>query len=453
MILVGVLMLLAIAGTVFGQPAISSVTITLSAEGMVAPETIPAGWVEITFENTAEAPLFGIMARLDEDATMDDFMGALMGMMGGDAGIVPPATFTGAPAAMPGTLQRVTYNLAAGTYILLNVAGEEPQIATFVVEGEVAEGDFEPEADLIIPLVDFAFGLPAELPAGEQTWLIENIGEQWHEMIFIPVPDGTTLEDAMMLMMAVEEGAEGDGGMPEFAAVWSPMSAGEKAWMTVDLAPGTYLVSCFIPDVNSDEHAIHAALGMIQIVTVTDTVTYTDPAGFFTLDYPAELAAVRPDLARTFGFPFPSVGLADSDETTGLSSVGQPVPEGGWGIGLMFIPEAFLLQMGMPADASLSDLAMVFAPQPGNAEGSEVVSVREITLADGTAAIEFTTAGVTEDGVTLFYEVTDGVYVLAALLLSPGGRTDAMVEAFMKTVESIEFTGTLEDIMAGMGGE
>jgi hypothetical protein len=58
--------------------------------------------------------------------------------------------------------------------------------------------------------------------------------------------------------------------MPEFAAVWSPMSAGERAWVQFDLAPGTYLVSCFIPDVNSDEHAIHAALGMIQIVTVIE---------------------------------------------------------------------------------------------------------------------------------------------------------------------------------------
>lgn len=277
MMLVGVLMLLAIVGTVSGQSVIPAVTITLSAEGLVTPETIPAGWVEITFENTVEAPLFGFMARLDDDATMDDFMGALMGIMGGDAGIVPPATFTGAPAAMPGTTLSATYNLAAGSYVLLNVAGEEPQIATFVAEGEAVDIDFEPEADLTVALVDFAFGLPVELPAGEQTWLIENAGEQWHELIVIPVPDGTTLEDAMSLLMAMEgdgeeaDGEDGDAGMPEFAAVWSPMSAGERAWVDFDLAPGTYLVSCFIPDANSDEHEIHAALGMIQIVTVTES--------------------------------------------------------------------------------------------------------------------------------------------------------------------------------------
>jgi hypothetical protein len=188
-------------------------------------------------------------------------------------------------------------------------------------------------------------------------------------------------------------------------------------------------------------------------ITVADTLTYVDPDGMFTLDYPAALAAVRPDLARTFGFPFPGVGLADTDATTDLSAAGQPVPEGGWGIGVMFIPAAFFTQMGMPANTSLSDLAMVFAPQPDNAEGSEVVRVSEISLADGTAAIEITTAGVTEDGFTLFYEVADGVYVLAALLSSPGGRTDALVEDFMRTVNSIEFTGTAEAILAGMGGK
>lgn len=444
------LVLLLFTGTVFGQTTIPTATITLSTDGLVTPETIPAGWVEIAFENIAEAPLFGFMARLDDDATLDDFMGALMGIMGGDAGIVPPATFTGAPAAMPGTTQSVIYNLAAGSYVLLNVAGEEPQIATFVVEGEAADSDFEPEADLTVALVDFAFGLPVELPAGEQTWLIENLGEQWHELIVIPVPDGTTLEDAMSLLMATE-GEE--GGMPEFAAVWSPMSAGERAWVNVDLAPGTYLVSCFIPDANSDEHEIHAALGMIQIITVTDTLTYTDPNGMFTVNYPTALAAVRPDLAREFGLPFPSVAFADSNETLDLSTTAQLVPEGGWGIAAMFIPEAFFTAMGMPEDAPLIDRAMFFSPQEGNAEGLAVAAINEITLANGAPAIQAEGAGETEDTYVVFTQVSDGLYVMVSMISAPGGRTAEMVDGLMTVVNRIEFTGRLEDIIAGMDGE
>ena len=185
-------------------------------------------------------------------------------------------------------------------------------------------------------------------------------------------------------------------------------------------------------------------------IIVADTLTYTDPDAMFTLDYPAALAAVRPEFARTFGFPFPSVALADSDTTIDLSTASQPVPEGGWGIAVMFIPAAFFSQAGLPADASLSDLAMVFAPQPDNAEGAEVVSVSEVSLSDGTTAIQRVTAGVTEDNVSLFYEAGDSVYVLAALLSSPGGRTDAMSESFMMTVNSIEFTGTADAMLAAM---
>lgn len=273
--------LLFLATTVTGQELIATTIITVSSEGLETPGTISAGWNEITFENTSENPSFLIMARLDADATMDDFMEALMGMMGGDMSIIPPAIFVGSPAAAPGASLSATYNLLAGTYILLNVAGEEPQIATFEVEGEASNADYEPATDLTITLVDFAFALPTELSAREQTWLIENIGEEWHEMVFIPVPDGTTLEEAMPMLMAMEEGAgedeteqagsdsESEAGLPEFGFIWSPMSSGEQAWVTVDLPAGTYLVSCFIEAGEAEDHAIHAALGMMQIVTVS----------------------------------------------------------------------------------------------------------------------------------------------------------------------------------------
>ena len=279
-LVVGVVLLLTqlMLGSVMAQDEVASATITISEEELSVPETISAGWVELTYENASEIPSFLIMSRLDDDATMDDFMEALMGMMGGDSSILPPATFIGAPATMPESEQSATYNLLAGTYILLNVAGEEPQIASFAVEGDMVESDFEPESDLTVALVDFSFAMPVELSTGEQTWLIENIGEQWHEMIFIPVPDGTTLEEAMPMLMAMEDEGEGEGeseddgeeAMPEFGFIWSPMSHDEQAWVTVDLPAGTYLVTCFIEDVNSEEMASHAELGMMQIVTVVE---------------------------------------------------------------------------------------------------------------------------------------------------------------------------------------
>lgn len=444
LVLVTCTLMLALSGLVSAQDDLPSGSITVTADGLTAPEILPAGWVTLEIVNSAEAPFIGVLMRLNDGVTLDNVFAA---MTEDPLGMLPLVSLKGGPAVMPGQTVSITHELDAGSYVLLNFAGEVPQVAPITVEASAAAAA-APQADLEVVMVDFGYGLPLSVPAGAGVWRIENAGQQWHELAIAPVAADTTLDDVRALL------AEGDESGLQQLPILMPMDSGEVAYVSVDLQPGTYAIICNLPDVmNMDAMQVHHELGMIQLVTVAETVTYTDPAGMFTLDYPAALAAVRPDLARTFGFPFPSVGLADTDATTDLSAAGQPVPEGGWGIGVMFIPEAFLLQMGMPADASLRELAIVFAPQPDNAEGSEVVSVNEISLADGTAAIEFTTAGVTEDGVTLFYEAADGVYVLAALLLSPGGRTDALVEALMQTVDSIEFTGTVEDMMAGMGGE
>lgn len=271
-LLVFALLMLLAALPALAQDGIPAVTITASADGLAAPETVPAGLIELTFENAGEAMLFAMMARLNEDVTMDDFMGALMQ---GPENAIPLVTLKGSPAAMPGESQVVTYHLEAGQYVLMNMGGEEPQIANFVVEGETADASAELESDLAVTLVDFAFGLPTTLPAGEQTWLIENAGEQWHEMAVIPVPDGMTLEEVMPMLMAMEEEAEGDGGMPELAMLWSPISPGENAWVAVDLAPGMYLVGCFLEDVTSEEGAIHLEHGMIQLITVEEAIPGT----------------------------------------------------------------------------------------------------------------------------------------------------------------------------------
>lgn len=263
-----------LVGGALAQDDMQTVTIEATEDGLVVPEIVSAGWVEIVFENTSEFPLYSIIGRLDDEATIDDFLGALMGMFSGEAGVVPPATFLGSPLTLPEETQTAMYNLEAGTYVVVSVAGEQPDFATFVVEGDMSENDTEIEADLTITLADFVFGLPIELNTGEQIWQIENRGEQWHEMVFIPIPEGSTMEDAMMMLMSAEGDAESeDGGALDLAGIeflWSPISEDENALLRIDLAPGTYLVSCFIPDINSEEMMSHAELGMMQIVTVLE---------------------------------------------------------------------------------------------------------------------------------------------------------------------------------------
>lgn len=280
-VLVALFTLMSIGG-VLAQDEMQAVTITATEDGIVVPETITAGLAEITFENATELPFYSIIGRLDEGASMDEFMGALMGVFAGDPSAMPPASFLGSPMALPGDTQTAMYNLESGMYVVLSVAGEQPDMTTFVVEGDIADVE-EIEADLVLPFADFVFGLPSELVAGEQIWQIENRGEQWHEMVFMALPDGATMEDAMMLMMppeteesmdaeATEEAAQeaGEPSMDGISFLWSPMSSGNSAFTQIDLEPGTYLVICFIPDNTSEEGLSHAEQGMMQIVTVIE---------------------------------------------------------------------------------------------------------------------------------------------------------------------------------------
>ena len=42
--------------------------------------------------------------------------------------------------------------------------------------------------------MNFAFSFPLQLEAGEQTWVVENEGGQWHEFGFVKIDDAMTVD-------------------------------------------------------------------------------------------------------------------------------------------------------------------------------------------------------------------------------------------------------------------
>ena len=266
--------LAAIALTVsatYAQDELPTATISAAADGLTIPETLPEGFVAVTFDNSGEAPFVPILLRLNDDVTMDDFMGA----MGGDPGqMTELATLKGGTQINPDSTAEVTYEFTPGNYALLNFAAEEPQIATFTVEDDAAieaGSQTEPEAAMTVALVDFAFGIPVTLEAGEQTWLLDNRGNQWHEMVVYKIDDSLSLSDAKALVLESLQAEDPSALGLEQSFLWLPMSEEERAWVTLDLEPGTYAVACYLPDVDAEspEHMhSHLENGMIQFITI-----------------------------------------------------------------------------------------------------------------------------------------------------------------------------------------
>lgn len=187
-----------LVGMVVAQAEIPSVTVTVTADGLSAPEALPEGFVNVTFDNISEAPFVGVVFQLNDGVTMDDVFASMA--EGDPMGFLPLVRLKGGPGVMPGQSVTMTYALEAGNYALLNFFGEMPQVAPFnVTEGEDVM-QVEPATDLNVVLTDFVFGLPATLPAGSSVWQLTNSGSQWHELAIASVDAGTTAEDVLALL-------------------------------------------------------------------------------------------------------------------------------------------------------------------------------------------------------------------------------------------------------------
>lgn len=278
-----------------------AVTITETAyEG--APAELAAGRYVLTLTNAIEpvAGPFGpesagaAFLKLPEDVTAEDFI-AQVGPpsatpMADDAAasptteeemMAPPpwyyeTTLAGGPYAYPGQSASAVIDLTAGEWILWGEYPGAPQSPVPVtVTGEAPGDQPVPAAGVTIAMDEYSFAFSPDLTAGTQIIELTNVGDQPHFIAMAGVPEGTTIDDAMALFatfeMAEEDAMATPGGGLSFENITpvldtADQSAGVTAWYTADIAPGTYLLLCFVPDAESG--VPHAMLGMTQIVEV-----------------------------------------------------------------------------------------------------------------------------------------------------------------------------------------
>ncbi len=253
--------------TLLAQEEFPNVRGTASDEAIEFPEEVPAGLVNVTFENNrTEAVYSPVIARLNEGITMVDILAAEETEDELDT-LLMVTLYGGSVIAAGESLSYVT-ELIPGDYVLFDACedcDDEELIPFVAVEGETMEQD-APEADITLAMVDFAFGVPSHIPAGPQVWNIQNFGEQWHHAIILGVDEDTTTSDVRDILMSFDpESAERLPYVPVFD--WLPTDPDMQSWVTIDLEPGTYAVACFLPDLNSD-FAPHMAHGMVQVFTV-----------------------------------------------------------------------------------------------------------------------------------------------------------------------------------------
>lgn len=115
---------------------------------------------------------------------------------------------------------------------------------------------------------DFFYVAQNPLPAGVTTFRLRNLGPDLHHVWIVRLDEGyaySDFSDALRAGRVSQPWARGMGG-PE-----SPEVGGESI-VTVDLAPGRYVLACMLP---SADGASHMSKGMFMPLTVTPSTNST----------------------------------------------------------------------------------------------------------------------------------------------------------------------------------
>lgn len=111
---------------------------------------------------------------------------------------------------------------------------------------------------------DFAFDLPASIPAGLTTFRLVNRGKQTHHLTIVRLANGKTAADALAALIKA-----GQGPRPAWIySVGGPnaVSPGGESRATLVIEPGNYMAFCEVP---GPDPAPHFMKGMVKAFVVT----------------------------------------------------------------------------------------------------------------------------------------------------------------------------------------
>ena len=122
---------------------------------------------------------------------------------------------------------------------------------------------------------EYAFDLPASVPAGVTAITLTNAGKEEHQAQLVKIADGKGMTDLLAALQSPDQSA----ALKLITLSGGPnaVAPGATGTSTVDLKPGAYAFLCFISGPDGTPHIFK---GMVAPLEVTGTATTTPlPAG------------------------------------------------------------------------------------------------------------------------------------------------------------------------------
>lgn len=275
----------------FAELGLPELTVTMSNEGLSIDQTeIAAGRYLVNFANESDRPdATAGFVRLVEGKSLLDLSiadelaaGTPVPEMGPDPGSIAWLYETYLTGAGSGFSPQTVVDLPAGDYGVWgdDPASEVPAIPLTVTgDPEAAIEGPEPTAAVTIVEVGeggagFSFDVQGELTAGQQVVAVTNDSDQPHFIVAMQYPEEITLDQLMASMMFdPSTGATPSPDMLDpnqlMPTGWvGVQSTGTTQWVTMDLAAGQVVLTCFVTDPAAGD-VPHAFQGMTQIFPVT----------------------------------------------------------------------------------------------------------------------------------------------------------------------------------------
>ena len=271
-----------------GLPELAITATAEAYEGVPAETAAGRYVVTLTSAMGPDASAGVEFFMLPEEVSFDDFLALSTESMEGP----PPEWYyqtyhAGGLATDPESTSQGIFDLRPGTYVVWS-AGDTESMQTPVemtVTGEAATpaAEEEPSAGATVTMFEYGFTLEGQLLPGPQLLKVANVGAQPHFMILVQPNEPVTKEQVSMLLEAEMAGtptadAAAAAGLSNpdewaFSEYAGTISMGATEWIATDLDPGTYVLVCFVPDIESGMP--HAFLGMVGVVTVGEGGTPT----------------------------------------------------------------------------------------------------------------------------------------------------------------------------------
>lgn len=233
-----------------------------------APDTLTAGLTHVRLIN--DGPMFHHvwLVRLEDGHTVNELVEHF-----GKGGPAPAwAVDVGGPntPGAPGEETSAVLDLQPGEYALVCVI-DLPDGVPHVMKGMIRQVTVVPgsgsaaalaAADIVMTLDDYSFGTDVPITPGRRTIRVENAAAQPHEVLFVKLAPGRTLDDFMKFLQ------NPDGPPPgKVLGGTTGIATGGMNQITLDFEQGDYALICFVPDASDGRpHLMHGMVEQIHVM-------------------------------------------------------------------------------------------------------------------------------------------------------------------------------------------